>query len=109
MITFSHIGMTTDSKMEGETWVEKTKVWVTDFTHHPFSVEWLRYAPDSPVTGPVRERPHIGFNVDDIEKTSKGLKVLLEPFAVSDSLRVGFYEYADGTVVELAENRCVGK
>ena len=36
---------------------------------------------------------------------SRGLKVLLEPWLVTPTLRVGFYEYADGTVVELAEER----
>ena len=103
MLKFSHVGMITQSKKEGERWVEKTRVWVTDAARHPFSVEWLRYAPDSPVTGPVREEPHVGFEVEDIEEAAKGLKVLLEPFAVSDTLRVGFYQYDDGTVVEFAE------
>ena len=109
MMKFSHIGMTTDAKKDGETWVEATRVWVTDSTRHPFAVEWLRYAPDSPVTGPVRDKPHIAFDVDDIDTASRGMKVLLEPFTVSDTLRVGFFEYADGTVVELAEKRDRGK
>ena len=102
---FSHIGLTTDAPQAGETWVEKTRVWVTDHKHHPFHVEWLRYAPDSPLTGPVRDKPHVAFEVDDIAAASKGLKVLLEPWFVSPTLRVGFFEHADGTVVEFAEER----
>jgi hypothetical protein len=104
MMKFSHIGLTTDTPREGETWVEKTRVWVTDHKRHPFAVEWLRYAPDSPVAGPVRGKPHVAFDVDDINTASRGLKVLLEPWFVTSSLRVGFYEYADGTVVEFAED-----
>jgi hypothetical protein len=32
MMKFSHIGLTTDTPREGETWVEKTRVWVTPTT-----------------------------------------------------------------------------
>jgi hypothetical protein len=105
MMKFSHIGLTTDTPQKGETWVEKTRVWVTDHKRHPFAVEWLRYAPDSPVTGPVRDKAHVAFDVDDLDTASRGLKVLLEPWLVTPTLRVGFYEYADGTVVEFAEDR----
>jgi hypothetical protein len=56
--------------------VETTRVWVTDYTKHPYRVEWLRYEPDSPVKGILRENSHIAFEVDDLEKASQGLKVL---------------------------------
>jgi hypothetical protein len=104
-MNFSHLGMTTETEMPDEMWVEATRVWVTDFRTHPFRVEWLRYAPDSPVTGPVHDRPHIAFDVEDLEAAAAGMKVLLEPFFVSETLRVGFYEASDGTVVEFAEDR----
>ena len=109
MMRFSHVGLNTDTPREGETWVEKTRVWVTDHKRHPYAVEWLRYAPDSPVRGPVRDLPHVAFEVDNLEEASRGLKVLLEPWFVSQTLRVGFYEYQDGTVVELAEDRAGGR
>jgi hypothetical protein len=103
MMKFSHIGLITDTPQPGETWVEKTRVWTTDHTLHPFHVEWIRFAPDSPVTGPVRDKPHIAYQVDSIEDSSRGLRVLLEPWSVTGTLRVGCYEHADGTVVEFAE------
>lgn len=104
MMEFSHVGYPTDKKHENERWVEKTRVWVSNYFDHPYKVEWLRYAPDSPVTGPVRERPHVAFRVDSLEQASRGLKVLLEPFQAAPTRRVGFYEYADGSVVELIED-----
>ncbi len=60
---FSHIGLTTNTPQPRETWVEKTRVWVTDHKQHPFAVGWLRYGPDSSVTGPVRDKPHVAFDV----------------------------------------------
>jgi len=103
MIEFDHMGLITDEKKEDESWVEATRVWVTDYSKHPYRVEWLRYESNSPVKGPVREKSHIAFKVDDLAKASKGLKVLLEPFEAVGGVRVGFYEYEDGTVVEFME------
>ncbi len=100
---FDHVGLITEKKKDDENWVEDTRVWVTDPKDHPFHVEWLRYETDSPVKGPVREKPHIAFRVESLAEASKDLKVLLEPFEVGGFLRVGFYEYRDGAVVELME------
>ena len=98
-LEFDHIGLITNEKKGNEVWVEKTRVWVTDFAHHPYRAEWLRYEPDSPVKGPVREKPHVAFRTSNLEKASKGMKVLLEPFDVGFAI-VGFYESDDGAVIE---------
>ena len=98
-----HIGMKTDEKKEGENWVESTRVWVTNPKEHPYNVEWLRYEPDSPAPAALKNNTHIAFRVDSIAEASKGLDVLLEPFEVGGFLRVGFFQYKDGTVVEFME------
>lgn len=100
MMQFDHIGIVTDVKHSGEIWVEKTRVWVTDYKTHPYRVEWLRYDKDSPVEGPVREMPHVAYRVEDIKKACDGMKTLIEPFDVGFA-EVGFYETDDGAVVEL--------
>ena len=96
---FEHIGIITNESKPGETFVPATRVWRTDFQTHPYRVEWLRFEPDSPVTGPVRQQPHVAFSVDDIEEAARGLKVLLAPFDVGPRI-AGFYQTADGAVVE---------
>jgi len=97
---FDHIGLITDEKKKDDIFVPATRVWITDFQKHPYRVEWLRYEPDSPVTGPVRDMPHIAFRVDDIEAAGEGMKVLLEPFDVGFAV-VAFFQTDDGAVVEL--------
>ncbi len=101
-MVFSHIGVITTEKKPGERFVPATRVWVTDFQDHPFHVEWLRFEPDSPVTGPVRNMPHVAYKVDSIKAASKGMKVLLEPFEAGIAI-VGFYQSKDGAVVEFME------
>jgi len=100
---FDHVGLPTDTKQEGEMYVEQTKVWVTDPAAHPYRVEYLRFEPDSPVTGPVRDLPHIAFRVDNLEKAIEGEQVLLGPFNATDTLRVVFI-YKDGAVFEFMEH-----
>jgi hypothetical protein len=102
-LEFDHIGFVTDTKKGDEDFVEATRVWVTDPKSHPYNIEWLRYEPDSPVTGPLREYGHIAYRVDDLEEAAKGLKVVLEPFEVGGFVKVGFYETGDGAVVEFME------
>ena len=101
-MTFSHIGIVTTQKKPGERFVEATRVWVTDFQNHPFHVEWLRFEPDSPVRGPIREMPHVAYAVDSIKEASKGMKELLAPFDAGIAV-VGFYQSDDGAVVEFME------
>jgi len=101
-MVFSHIGVITTEKKPGERFVPATRVWVTDFENHPFHVEWLRFEPDSPVTGPVRNMPHVAYKVDSIKEASKGMKELLAPFEAGIAI-VGFYQSKDGAVVEFME------
>ena len=102
MREFHHIGLPTDQSQPGEVYVPDTKVWVTDPDKHPYRVEHLRYEPDSPVTGPVREMGHVAFRTDDLEKQIHGEHVLIEPFTPMPGLRVAFI-LKDGAVFEFMQ------
>ncbi|NQT14794.1 MAG: hypothetical protein HQ582_18720 [Planctomycetes bacterium] len=105
-LEFEHIGIVTIRKKPNERFVPATRVWVTDFTEHPYRVEWLRFEPDSPVTGPVREMPHVAYRVDDIEAAGEGMSVLIAPFDAGPRF-AGFYQAADGAVVEFVKYKDV--
>ncbi len=103
MRSFDHVGVPTEERQAGEMYVEATRVWVTDPARHPHRIEYLRYEPDSPVSGPVRELPHIAFQVDDLEGAAGDAQVLLGPFQATATLRVVFV-LRDGAVFEYMEN-----
>lgn len=103
MREFDHIGVPTADQQPHEMYVPATKVWVTDPAAHPYRIEHLRYEPDSPVTGPVREQPHIAFRVDDLDAAIQGEQVVLGPFQATDALRVVFI-LKDGAVLEFMES-----
>lgn len=102
-IELDHIGLITNQKKEMEKFAPCMKAWITNPKDNPFNIEWLRFENDSPVKGPVREKNHIAYLVDDLEEASKGLKVLMQPFKAENYLKIGFYEYEDGTVLELMQ------
>ncbi len=96
--------MPTEEKQEGETFVEDTQVWVTRPEDHPMRVEFLRFEADSPVTGPIRDMPHVAFRVDDIHAALEGEEVLIEPFTPMEGLQVAFF-MKDGAVFEYMQFR----
>jgi hypothetical protein len=96
---FHHVGVITDSVQPAEIYVPETKVFVTNPLDHPYRIEHLRFEPDSPVTGPVRNLPHIAFEVDDLEAEIAGTEVLLGPFEPMPGVQVVFVQ-KDGAVFE---------
>jgi hypothetical protein len=98
--SFDHIGIITSRKREGETWVEATRVWVTSPRAHPSNIEWLRYEPDTRVTGLLRTEPHVAYRVDDIRQAIAGETVLLQPMVVGGGFATVAFVEVDGAVVE---------
>jgi len=107
MRAFDHIGVPTEEKQPEEMYVEATKVWVTNPLRHPQRIEYLRYEPDSPVKGPMREMPHIAFQVDNLDREMEGTEIILGPFNPTDTLRVVFV-LKDGAIFEFMENSVEG-
>lgn len=101
---FHHIGLPTDQPQEGETYVAETKVWVTRPENHPYRIEFLRFESDSPVTGLLRDMPHLAFRVANIEAALEGEEVIMAPFQPMPGLTVAFF-LKDGAVFEYMEFR----
>lgn len=100
---FDHIGVVTTDKQERESWVEATRVWVTSPRDHPFNVEFLRFEPDSPVTGPLRTEPHVAYRVDDIYAAVADRTILAEPFDVGNGFVTVAFVDEGGVVVEFMQ------
>ena len=101
--TFDHVGVPTTEKRDHESWVEATRVWVTNPRAHPCNVEWLRYEPDSPVTGPLRTDPHVAYRVRDVDEAVRGKEILLEPFQIGQGFARVAFVVIEGLTVEYME------
>jgi hypothetical protein len=105
-LEWDHVGIPTVEVQPDETFVEATRVWVTNPRNHPQNLEFLRYEDDSPVTGLLRDQPHVAYRVpmgtlDALMEAAD--EVLLEPWeAQKDVVRVGFVRQ-DGACIEYME------
>ena len=98
---FHHIGLITSEPQPGESWVESTRVWVSNPAHHPQSIEWLRYEPDSSVSEEFQQAPHIAYTVDDLQAHIAGKDVALGPFEVGEPpFATAAFTREDGVLVE---------
>jgi len=100
---FDHIGIVVEETHDGATWVEQTRVWVTNPRLSPYNVEYLRFEPDSPVTGPLRWDPHVAYRVDDVHAAAEGHEVLAGPFTVGDGFCQAVFVLVDGAVIEFMQ------
>jgi hypothetical protein len=101
---FSHIGIPTTGRFEGEIDLPHLKMTVSDHENNPYGIQWQRYWEEAPYPDLVKTVPHIAFVVEDLEKEISGKKVIIEPNSPSKGLIVAFIE-VNGAPVELMEYR----
>ena len=103
MRKFHHIGLVTDTEKPGEDYFELLKVWGTSPDDDPYRVEWVRFAPDSPLADtPVARMPHVSWSVDDLEAELEGKDVVVPPTVAAEGVRIAYF-MMDGALVEYME------
>jgi len=100
---FHHIGLVTDEEKPGEAYFDSLKVWGTSPDDDPNRIEWVRFAPESPLADtPVAKMPHVSFAVDDLERELEGKNVVVAPLQVAEGIRIAYF-LEDGALVEYLE------
>ena len=109
MKEFDHIGIVTSEPHDGESWVEFSKVWVTNPRLPPRNASSTYVQPRCPRLTPrdlglwkLWHLPHIAFRVDDLAKAMEGEEVIFGPFQPGEFGTVAFV-HKDGAVVEYIE------
>ncbi len=90
MRKYHHLGIPTQIKREGETYLEPFKVHVVGYENSPYGIEWMRYEPGSPVPELVRMVPHVAFEVEDLAAEIEGKEILIPPNSPSEGVTVAF-------------------
>ncbi len=79
---YHHIGIPTRTPREGETYLEKFRLYATDHRQNPYGIQWMRYESDSPLPELVKIIPHVAFEVENLEQAlGKVRKSSLNPTA----------------------------
>lgn len=90
MRKYHHLGIPSDIKREGETFLEEHKIYVSGFETSPYGVEWMRFEPDCPLPELVKTIPHVAFEVEDLATELQGKEILIEPNSPSEGVMVAF-------------------
>lgn len=99
---YHHMGIPTDVPRDGERYLAQFKLYVSGFDTSPYGIEWMRFEPDSPITGPIRTLPHIAFQVEDLDAALEGKEIVFPPGSPSGGVRAAMIVH-DGALVELIE------
>ncbi len=95
---FHHFGVPTAVQSTKETFLEAAGVYISDPENHPYSIEFLRFAPDSPMPDAIKKTPHAAFIVQSVDQALKGKQVVLPPFDATPTLRVAFIRDGDALI-----------
>lgn len=104
---FDHIGIVSMEPHPGESWVDFSKVWVTNPRAHPQRIEYIRplempQVPRDDVMWKLWNRPHVAYRVDNLQEALKGEQLIFGPFDPGGFGLVAFV-LKDGIVVEYME------
>ena len=101
---FHHLGIPTDEKKEGETYLAQFRFSVSGFPSSPFGIEWMRFDADCEMPDLIQTIPHLAFVVNDLdfELNTRGFNILIPPNPPMEGIRVAMIEY-NGAPVELME------
>ncbi len=89
-LRYHHIGIPTQERRDGESYLERFKMYTSGYETSLYGVEWLRFESDSPLPELVKRVPHVAFVVEDLSAAIVGKEVLIEPNSPSPGVTVAF-------------------
>jgi hypothetical protein len=99
---FHHVGVPVETRLPGMRYIPHLKFAVSGYETSPYRYEWMHFDPDCPLPHLVKTRPHLCFEVDDLDRALEGHEILIAPTSPSPGLRVAFITF-DGAPIELLE------
>lgn len=99
---FHHIGVPIETRLPQMRYIPHLKFAVTGYESSPYKYEWMHFDVDCPLPELVKTRPHICFEVDDLDRALEGREILIAPTSPSPELRVAFIVH-EGAPIELLQ------
>jgi hypothetical protein len=100
---FHHVGVPVEHRLPGMRYLAHLKLAVVGYETSPYHYEWMHFDTDCPLPDLVKTRPHVCFQVDDLDAALQGREILIAPNSPSPGIRVAFIVH-DGAPIELLED-----
>ena len=101
---YHHIGVPTDKSIPGERYLKEHRLYHYGFEESEFGIEWMRYEENCTLPEIVKTKPHLAFEVDNLEDALQGRRIIIAPNSPSEGNIVAFIE-EDGLPVELIQTK----
>ncbi len=92
-MTYFHLGIPTQDDMKWDAYLKELKVHIQEYENDPFGIEWMKFEPGSPMPKIIRERPHVAFLVNDLDKAITDMKLLVPVSVPRPGIKTCFIEH----------------
>jgi hypothetical protein len=100
--SFHHLGIPTTETKQEERYSALFDMYTTDSGCESMRIQWHRFGPASPLHRIIKSQPHAAFKVDDLQRATAGMRVLLGPYEPIENFRVAIIE-DHGQPIELIQ------
>lgn len=106
MRRYHHMGIPTTEKRKDEVLVETHdyKFYSTPYNANKWHIQWHRFPEDHGLPKIVTEKPHIAFQVDNLEEEIENAHVIFGPYSPIPDYKVVMIE-DNGALIELVETK----
>lgn len=99
---FHHVGVPIAERLPNMTYLAHLKFAVTGYDTSPYKYGWMYFDDDCDLPELVKTRPHVCFEVDDLDAALFEQSIIIAPTNPTPELRVAFIEH-NGAPIELLQ------
>ena len=95
---YNHLGIPTTKRFVNEKYWPNYDIYISGSKENEFNIQWMKCGPKCTLPKIVQEIPHVGFEVDDIQKAIKGYNVIFGPDNPIDGITIAFVLINDAPI-----------
>ena len=99
---YHHLGIPVQEPIVGEVYLKDYKCYHYGFANSIYGIEYMRYEESCPLPELIKTKPHLAFEVEDLNEYIKDKKVIISPNYPSEGNLVAFIE-EEGMPIELLQ------
>jgi hypothetical protein len=94
-VRYHHLAIPTHDVMAGERQVPSFGYSHVSGTTNAYGIEWIRFHDDSPFPEMIKTRPHVAFEVDDLDEMLGGESLVFGPYQEHPGVRAAYIDVLD--------------
>ena len=92
---FHHFGVPLAEKRADMSYGDALKVWFTDPSTSPHTIEFLWFEPDCSLSAEIKSGAHVAYEVENIDAAVEGKRILLPVTEIVPGFKIAFIHDGD--------------